>query len=77
MFLNFIQDHKMIDKKVAGLFLEIDSELQEYQKKELCILILASMINPKPCNELSALLGAMAKDMNKEYMLNDYPDQLN
>ena len=23
----------MIDKKVAGLFLEIDSELQEYQKK--------------------------------------------
>ena len=43
----------MIDKKVAGLFLEIDSELQEYQKKELCILLLASMINPKPCNELS------------------------
>ena len=77
MFLNFIQDHKMIDKKVAGLFLEIDSELQEYQKKELCILLLASMINPKPCNELSQLLNAMAKDMNKEYMLNDYPDQLN
>ena len=67
----------MIDKKVAGLFLEIDSELQEYQKKELCILLLASMINPKPCNELSTLLGAMAKDMNKEYMLNDYPAQLN
>ena len=51
--------------------------MQEYQKKELCILLLASMINPKPCNELSTLLGAMAKDMNKEYMLNDYPDQLN
>ena len=67
----------MIDKKVTGLFLEIDSELQEYQKKELCILLLASMINPKPCNELSSLLGAMAKDMNKEYMLNNYPDQLN
>ena len=42
----------MIDKNVAGLFLEIDSQLQEYQKKELCILLLASMINPKPCNEL-------------------------
>ena len=67
----------MIDKNVAGLFLEIDSQLQEYQKKELCILLLASMINPKPCNELSSLLGAMARDMNKEYMLNNYPDQLN
>jgi len=66
----------MIDKNVASLFLKIDEELQEYQKKELCILLLASMINPKPCNELSQLLGAMAKDMNKEYMLNDYPDQL-
>ena len=68
----------MIDKKVAGLFLEIDSELQEYQKKELCILLLASMINPKPCNELSTLLGAMAKDMMqvilqayKEYYFNN------
>ena len=67
----------MIDKKVAGLFLEIDSELQEYQKKELCILLLASMVNPISCNVLSKLLSAMAKDMNKEYMLNDYPDQLN
>ena len=67
----------MIDKKVAEFFLEIDSELQEYQKKELCILLLASMLNPKPCNELSKLLSAMAKDMNKEYMLNNYPDQLN
>ena len=67
----------MIDKKVTGLFLEIDSKLQEYQKKDLCILLLASMLNPKPCNELSKLLSAMAKDMNKEYMLNNYPDQLN
>ena len=67
----------MIDKNVAGLFLEIDSQLQEYQKKELCILLLASMINPKPCNELSSLLGAMARDMNKEYMSNNSPDQLN
>ena len=66
----------MIDKNVASLFLKIDEELQEYQKKELCILLLASMVNPKPCNELSKLLSAMAKDMNKEYMLNDYPDQL-
>ena len=67
----------MINKNVAELFLEIDSQLQEYQKKELCILLLASMINPKPCNELSSLLGAMARDMNKEYMSNNYPDQLN
>jgi len=67
----------MIDKNVASLFLKIDEELQEYQKKELCILLLASMVNPKPCNELSKLLSAMARDMNKEYMLNDYPDQLN
>ena len=51
-------------------------KLQEYQKKELCILLLASMINPKPCNELSSLLGAMARDMNKEYMSNNYPNQL-
>ena len=66
----------MIDKNVASLFLKIDEELQEYQKKELCILLLASMVNPKPCNELSKLLSAMARDMNKEYMLNDYPNQL-
>ena len=66
----------MIDKNVASLFLTIDEELQEYQKKELCILLLASMVNPKPCNELSKLLSAMARDMNKEYMLNDYPNQL-
>jgi len=67
----------MINKNVAELFLEIDSQLQEYQKKELCILLLASMLNAKPCNELSSLLGAMARDMNKEYMSNNYPDQLN
>ena len=66
----------MIDKNVDSLFLKIDEELQEYQKKELCILLLASMVNPKPCNELSKLLSAMARDMNKEYMLNDYPNQL-
>ena len=66
----------MIDKNVASLFLKIDEELQEYQKKELCILLLASMVNPKPCNGLSKLLSAMARDMNKEYMLNDYPNQL-
>ena len=66
----------MIDKNVASLFLKIDEELKEYQKKELCILLLASMVNPKPCNELSKLLSAMARDMNKEYMLNDYPNQL-
>ena len=66
----------MIEKNVSSLFLKIDEELQEYQKKELCILLLASMVNPKPCNELSSLLSAMARDMNKEYMSNNYPNQL-
>ena len=56
----------MIDKKVAGLFLEIDSELQEYQKKELCILLLASMINPKPCNELGSLLSDLTNANEEE-----------
>ena len=66
----------MIEKEILTIFEKI-TYLQEYQKKELCILLLASMINPKPCNELSSLLGAMARDMNKEYMSNNYPDQLN
>ena len=66
-----------MDKITLKFFDDINNSLVEYQKKELCILLLASMINPKPCNELSSLLGAMARDMNKEYMLNNYPDQLN
>ena len=65
------------DKKVLIQFEKIDSEFCEYEKKQLCILLLASTVTPISCKGLSNLLDVLSDDMNTEWIQNDYPDQLN
>ena len=66
----------MMDKKVLDLFEKIDSDLCEYEKKQLCILLLASTTIPKTCNDISKALHVLSHGMNKEWTKENYPDQL-
>ena len=66
-----------IDKKVLDLFEKIDLDLCEYEKKQLCILLLASTVTPISCKSLSNSLDVLSDDMNTKWVQNDYPDQLN
>ena len=66
----------MIDKKVLTIFEKI-TYLPEYQKKQLCIMLIGSMLTPSSCNAMSDILNVLSNDMNKEWKDNNYPDQLN
>ena len=66
----------MIEKKVLTTFEKI-SYLPEYQKKQLCIMLLGSMLTPKACNSMSNILTVLSEDMNQDWLDNNYPDQLN
>ena len=58
----------MMDKKVL--------DLCEYEKKQLCILLLASTTTPKTCHDISKALHVVSHSMNKEWTKENYPDQL-
>ena len=66
----------MIDKKVLTIFEKI-SYLPEYQKKQLCIMLIGSMLTPSSCNAMSDILNVLSDDMNQEWKDNNYPDQFN
>ena len=66
----------MIDKKVLTIFEKI-SYLPEYQKKQLCIMLIGSMLTPSSCNAMSDILNVLSDDMNEKWKDNNYPDQLN
>ncbi len=66
-----------IDKKVLIQFEKIDSEFCEYEKKQLCIMLLGSILTPSSCNAMSDILSVLAEDMNEEWKKNKYPNQLN
>jgi len=66
----------MVDKKVLTIFEKI-TYLPEYQKKQLCIMLIGSMLTPSSCNAMSDILNVLSNDMNKEWKDNNYPDQLN
>jgi len=66
----------MIEKKVLTIFEKI-SYLPEYQKKQLCIMLLGSMLTPKSCKSMSDILTVLSKDMNQDWLDNNHPDQLN
>ena len=66
----------MIEKKVLTIFEKI-TYLPEYQKKQLCILLLGSMLTPKSCKSMSDNLNVLSKDMNQDWLDNNHPDQLN
>ena len=66
----------MIEKKVLTTFEKI-SYLPEYQKKQLCIMLLGSMLTPKSCKSMSDILTVLSKDMNQDWLDNNHPDQLN
>ena len=55
----------MIDKKVLTIFEKI-SYLPEYQKKQLCIMLIGSMLTPSSCNAMSDILNVLSDDMNEE-----------
>ena len=66
----------MIDKQVLTIFESI-TYLPEYQKKQLCIMLLGSMLTPKSCKSMSDGLNVLSKDMNQDWLDNDHPNQLN
>jgi hypothetical protein len=65
----------MIDKQVLTIFESI-TYLPEYQKKQLCIMLLGSMLTPTSCNAMSNILNVLSEDMNEDWKSNNYPDQL-
>ena len=65
-----------IDKNVLIIFEKI-TNLPEYQKKQLCIMLIGSMLTPSSCNAMSDILNVLSDDMNEEWKDNNYPDQLN
>ena len=65
-----------IDKKILSLFEKIDLELCEYEKKQLCIILLASTTNHKSCQDVSKTINVMAHSMNKEWIEAGYSNQL-
>ena len=65
----------MIEKEILIIFEKI-TYLPEYQKKQLCIMILGSMLTPSSCNLMSDTLNNLSEEMNKEWKKNNYPDQL-
>ena len=65
----------MIDKKVLTTFEQI-TYLPEYQKKQLCIMLLGSMLTPSSCNAIIDILNVLSEDMNEEWKKNNYPNQL-
>ena len=44
--------------------------------KQLCIMLLGSMLTPSSCNAMSDILSVLAEDMNEEWKNNKYPNQL-
>ena len=66
----------MIEKKVLTTFEKI-SYLPEYQKKQICIMLLGSMLTPKSCKSMCDGLNVLSKDMNQDWLDNDHPNQLN
>ena len=65
----------MIEKEVLNIFEKI-SYLPEYQKKQICIMLLGSMLTPKTCKSISDILTVLSEDMNQDWLDNNYPDQL-
>ena len=66
----------MIEKKVLTTFEKI-SYLPEDQKKQICIMLLGSMLTPKSCKTIGDSLYVLSKDMNQDWLDNDHPNQLN
>ena len=66
----------MMDKKVLDLFEKIDLDLCEFEKKQLCILLLASTTTPKTCHDISKALHVVSHSMNKEWTEANYPNQI-
>ena len=55
---------------------EIVSHTSLLQKKQLCIMLLGSMLTPTSCNAMSNILNVLSEDMNEDWKSNNYPDQL-
>ena len=66
----------MIEKELLTVFEKI-TYLPEYQKKQICIMLLGSMLTPKSCKSMSYGLNVLSKDMNQDWLDNHHPNQLN
>ena len=77
-----IESHQYYQKDNLHLVLHVltifesITYLPEYQKKQLCIMLLGSMLTPTSCNAMSNILNVLSEDMNEDWKNNNYPDQL-
>ena len=57
-----------MDKITLKLFDDINNSLVEYQKKELIILIISTLLTPISCNQVSKKLKNVSYDLNNEWI---------
>ena len=65
-----------MDKFFTILLQKIPLHISLLQKKQLCIMLLGSMLTPTSCNAMSNILNVLSEDMNEDWKNNNYPDQL-
>ena len=57
-----------MDKITLKFFDDINNSLVEYQKKELIILIISTLLTPISCNQVSKKLKKVSYDLNNEWI---------
>ena len=57
-----------MDKITLKFFDDINNSLVEYQKKELIILIISTLLTPISCNQVSKKLKNVSYDLNNEWI---------
>ena len=57
-----------MDKITLKFFDDINNSLVEYQKKELIILIISTLLTPISCNQVSKKLINVSYDLNNEWI---------
>ena len=57
-----------MDKITLKFFDDINKSLAEYQKKELIILIISTLLTTISCNQVSKKLKNVSYDLNNEWI---------
>jgi len=65
-----------MDDITLKFFDDINNSLVEYQKKELIILIISTLLTPISCNQVSKKLKNVSYDLNNKWIESGGENQL-
>ena len=65
-----------MDDITLKFFDDINNSLVEYQKKELIILIISTLLTPISCNQVSIKLKNVSYDLNNKWIESGGENQL-